>query len=98
MKKVSKSILNRIEKINSMLDRVNDAYEIPTTYAGGTWPYVVELSAPIEVKNQFVYIHENKSRYGYGFDKRYNVNNEGSLEMLKYDLSLITRAFNKVLK
>lgn len=98
MKKVSKSILNRIEKINSMLDRVNEVDEIPTTYAGGTWPYYVELSAPIEVKNQFVYIQENKSRYGYGFDKRYNVNNEGSLEILKYDLSQITRAFNKVLK
>lgn len=97
MKSVSKSLLNRIAKINDMLPEVLDSEEIPHTYAGGTWPYDIELTGPIEVKGKYVYIHEFTSQYGYGFDKRYNVNNEGSLDQLKYDLTQITRAFKKVL-
>ncbi len=97
MKSVSKSLLNRIAKINDMLPKVLDSEEIPHTYAGGTWPYDIDLTGPIEVKGKYVYIHEFASQGGYGFDKRYNVNNEGSLDQLKYDLTQITRAFKKVL-
>lgn len=95
---MKKSILNRINAINEMLPKVNQSDEIPSTYAGGTFPYYIELNAPIRVKNQFVYISEEKSQYGYGFDKRYNVNNEGSLEQLMYDLTQIKRAFTRTIK
>ena len=94
---MKKAILNRINEINSMMPLVSQSEEIPTTYAGGTWPYYIKLTAPIEVRNQFVYISEEKSEYGYNFDKRYNVNNADSLEQLKYDLTQIKRAFKKVI-
>lgn len=95
---MKKSLLNRINAINEMLPKVAQSEEIPYTYAGGTFPYYIQLDAPIRVKNQFVYISEEKSRFGYGFDKRYNVNNEGSLEQLSYDLTQIKRAFNRTIK
>ena len=92
-----KAILNRINEINEMLPLVANAEEIPTTYAGSTFPCYIQLTAPIEVRNQFVYIFEDKSQYGYDFDKRYNVNDYDSLEQLKYDLTQIKRAFKKVI-
>jgi hypothetical protein len=98
-KSVSKSIMNRIVAINEMLPTVLKSDEIPSTYAGGTWPYYVQLEAPIVVQNQFVYIKENKVfGYSYGFEKRYNVNDEWSLDQLKYDLRIIKIAFNSVVK
>jgi len=96
-----KAIQNRIDEINKMLPIVNNASDYATTMADSTYESYVILTKPIEVKNQFVYIHEDKTYHGYGFDKRYNVNKEdgfGSLGQLKYDLSIIKRAFNKLIK
>jgi len=98
MKKVPTSILRRINEINDLIPIVNNCNEIAYTYGGGTWPYEIQLTKEIEVKNQFVYIHELKNFYSYNFDNRYNTNNEFSLDQLKYDLSLIKRAFKKVIK
>ena len=98
MKTITKAIQRRIDSINELLPLVNNLDEIPETYAGGTWPYYIQLTGPIKTKNQFVYIQEEKGQYNYGFDKRYNVNDEYSLDQLKYDLSIIKRAFNKSLK
>ena len=97
-KSVSKAIINRIVAINEMLPSVLNADEIPTSYAGGTWPFIIDIQVPIVVSNQFVYIKEEKGMDCYGFEKRYNVNNEGQLDQLKYDLSIIKRAFNQVTK
>ena len=94
---MKKAILNRINEINEMLPLVANAEEIPMTYAGSTHPYYIQLTAPIKVRNQFVYIFEDKSQYGYDFDKRYNVNDYDSLEQLKYDLTQIKRAFKKII-
>ena len=99
---MKKAIQNRIDAINDMLPVV-EKHEVATgnlatTMAGSTYESYVILTKPIEVKNQFVYIHEDKSYHGYGFDKRYNVNNEWQLDQLKYDLSIIKRAFNKLIK
>ena len=99
---MKKAIQNRIDAINDMLPVV-EKHEVATgnlatTMASSTYESYVILTKPIEVKNQFVYIHEDKSYHGYGFDKRYNVNNEWQLDQLKYDLSIIKRAFNKLLK
>ena len=97
-KSVSKAIMNRIIAINEMLPSVLNADEIPTSYAGGTWPFIIDIQVPIVVSNQFVYIKEEKGMDSYGFEKRYNVNNEGQFDQLKYDLSIIKRAFNQVTK
>ena len=94
---MKKSILTKINAINDMLGAVNKAEEIPFTYDGGTWPYYIQLTAPIETKNQFVYIHEEKGMYNFGFEKRYNTNNEWSTEELNHHLNLIKRAFKKVI-
>ena len=98
MKTFPKAIAKRISEINAMIDIINQLDEIPYTYGGGTFPSYIQLTKDIVIKNQFVYIHEVEGRYNYGFDKRYNVNCEGSLEMLKYDLSLIYRTFRKSLR
>jgi hypothetical protein len=97
-KTVSKAIMNKVLAINEMLPSVLVADEIPTSYAGGTFPYYVDIRKPIVVSNQFVYITEEKGSHSYGFEKRYNVNNEGQLDELKYDLSIIKRSFNQVIK
>jgi len=99
---MKKAIQNRIDAINDMLPVV-EKHEVATgnlatTMAGSTYESYVILTKPIEVKNQFVYIHEDKGYHAYGFEKRYNVNNEWQLDQLKYDLSIIKRAFNKLIK
>lgn len=96
--KITKALQRRIDNINASLDQVNTYTEIPCTYAGGTFPYYIQLTAPIRVKNQFVYIQEEPGQYQYGFNKRYNTNDEWSLDELKYDLSQIYRTFNKLIK
>jgi hypothetical protein len=97
-KRVSKAIMNRIMAINEMLPSVLNADEVPTSYGSCTFPSYIDIRVPIVVSNQFVYIKEEKGMYSYGFEKRYNVNNEEQLDHLKYDLSIIKRAFNQVIK
>ena len=98
---MTKAIQNRIDAINDMLPVIKKSCDLATTMADSTHASYVILTKPIQVKNQFVYIHEDKTYYGYGFQKRYNVNKIdgfGSLDQLKYDLSIIKRAFNKLIK
>ena len=97
-KTVSKAIMNKVIAINEMLNDVLNSDELPTSYAGGTYPFIIDIQVPIVVSNQFVYIKEEKGMDSYGFEKRYNVNNEGQLDQLKYDLSIIKRAFNQAIK
>ena len=99
-----KALLKKIEEINSMLEAVNDASDIPTTYAGGTWPYYV-LIEPIEVKNQFVTIRSAIDRHSFIEGKeRYNMNKTSVMgdqycaEHLKYTLNIILKAFKKATK
>ena len=102
---MKKAIQNRIDAINDMLPIV-EKHEIATgnlctTMADSTHASYVILTKPIEVRNQFVYIHEDKGYHAYGFEKRYNVNKTdgfGSVDQLKYDLSIIKKAFNKLIK
>ena len=99
--KISKSLVNRINEINEMLPIVQESNNYATTMAQSTYESYVILTKEIEIKNQFVYIHEDKTYHGYGFEKRYNVNQTegfGSVSQLKYDLSIIKRAFNKLIK
>ncbi len=97
---MKKAIINRINEINAMISDIKNLDQTPSTYDGGTWPYYIDIDG-IDVKNQFVYIKENKSRNGYGFEKRYNVNKKegfGSSEELKWALSLILKTFKKEIK
>lgn len=94
---MKKSITNAIDQINEMLPRVNELSDYVSTYDGGTFPYYIILTKPIEVKNQYVYIHEAKGDYGYGFEKKYNTNDEWKLEELVYHLRLIRKEFKKSL-
>jgi hypothetical protein len=97
MKTISKAIQNRIDKINEMIPVVSSLDDVPTTYDGGTFPYYLEVDKVL-TKNQFVYIVAPDGRHNMKFEKRYNVNNEHQLEMLKYDLSLILKTFKKSIK
>ena len=94
---MKKSITNTINQINEMLPEVNKLSDYVSTYDGGTFPYFIILNKPIEVKNQYVYIYEDKIEYSYGFDKRYNTNNEWKLEELVYSLRLIRKEFKKAI-
>ena len=102
-----KSLLKKIELINSMLTAVNDSADIPVTYAGGTWPYYVQIK-PIEVNNKFVTIRPSDDvylKYSYFESKeRYNMNkksicgDEYCAKHLNYTLNIILKAFKKVTK
>jgi hypothetical protein len=101
-----KALLKKIELINSMLEAVNDSADIPVTYAGGTWPYYVQIK-PIEVKNQFVTIRPSDDaflRHNYFETKeRYNMNkksiggDENCAKHLNYTLNIILKAFKKAI-
>ena len=105
-KTISKSILNKIDAINQMLPIITTLDEIPLTYAGGTFPYWVELNSLIEVKNQYVYIDYIKTASGGEFGDgmtRYNTNktdefDDNGLAQLKYDLNIIHKAFKTAIK
>jgi len=102
-----KALLKKIDLINSMIDSVNNADEIPLTYAGGTWPYYVQIK-PIEVKNQFVTIRPlEDALLGYNYfetKERYNMNkksicgDEYCAKHLNYTLNIILKSFKKVIK
>ena len=100
-----KALLKKIDLINSMIDQVNNADEIPVTYAGGTFPYYVQIK-PIEVKNQFVTIRPlDVCMYSYFETKeRYNMNkksicgDEYCAKHLNYTLNIILKAFKKLTK
>jgi hypothetical protein len=102
-----KAVFKKIEEINSMIEKINDLGDIPVTYAGGTWPYYVQIK-PIEVKNQFVTIRPADNvylKYSYFETKeRYNINkkslcgDEFCAKHLNYTLNIILKAFKKSLK
>jgi hypothetical protein len=98
---MKKSLLNKVNLINDLIETAKSLdIETPVTYDGGTFPYYIDINF-VSVKNQFVYINENKSEYSYNFENRYNSNKEcgiGSLEELTYHLNLIKRTLAKAIK
>jgi|DEB0MinimDraft_10_1074344.scaffolds.fasta_scaffold114515_4 hypothetical protein len=98
---MKKAIVNKVNLINEMILEFKALdLEIPVTYDGGTFPYYIDING-VSIKNQFVYIDENKSQYAYNFEKRYNTNKEwgiGSMEELNHHLNLIKRVLTKSLK
>lgn len=98
-KQVSKTILNRINSINIMLEYINNNNLLLGSYSGSTMYSYLILNKPIEVKNQFIYIHWENSEHNYSKgSERFNTNDFWQLDELKYNLSLINRVFKKGLK
>jgi len=106
IKKIPKAVLNRIDEINKLLPKVNESNNLPYTYDGGTYAEYVILKKPIKVKNQYVYIVGGNDKYNERqFQKRYNTNTRidsfmdtDGLTSLKYELSVILRAFKRAIK
>lgn len=102
---MKKATLNQINKAKALATIGREQGLCPTTYDGGTWPYWIDIE-DIRIggnKNQYVYILEaNKSKYSYGFEKRYNVNKVDNdiygLPALKHHLSVICKAYKKEIK
>ena len=98
-----KTILNKIELINSMIEQISEGENIPFTYSGGTFPHYVVIK-PIKVKNQFVTIESDINNYSF-IDKkeRYNLNkvsvfgDEYCKKHLNYTLNIILKSFKKSL-
>lgn len=105
MEKLPKQIENRIAEINSMLPKINELSDYAWTYAGGTWPYMVDIE-PIEIKGLKVIIrakNQKDERSNYItkdiFDaKKTDLFDENGLIHLKDSLSVILKAFKKALK
>lgn len=98
MKKVSTSLVKRINEINELMQQVNELELNAYTYGGGTFPHIVNIK-PIVVKNQFVTIETaSESRYDFIKKERFNVDklaiwDSNGLSDLKYNLTHIKKAF-----
>jgi hypothetical protein len=98
MKKVSTSLVKRIDEINELMQQVNELELTAYTYGGGTFPHIVNIK-PIAIKNQFVTIETaSKSQYDFISKERFNVDklaiwDTNGMNDLKYNLTHIKRAF-----
>ena len=103
MKKVSTQLTKRIDEINALIQQASESESIPSTYAGGTHEYYVNIK-PIVVKNQFVTIETaSKSQYDFISKERYNVNKDdfwgdNGIEALKWNLHHIKKALVNAIK
>jgi len=100
---MKKSVVNLVNEVNELCEFVKDKGMHIVSYGyGSTFPLVIDVES-VEIKNQFVYIKENKSTYCYGFEKRYNTNKVdeyaiGGMTELMYHLRLIRREYKKAFK
>lgn len=104
MKKLPKSIETRINEINSMIPVINDLSDFAYTYAGGTWPYYVDIE-PITINGLKVTIKAKDPKAGHNYiDKQtYKATDsdyfsDKGIIALKIDLGIILKAFKKALK
>jgi hypothetical protein len=105
MKKLPKSIEIRIAEINAMIPKVNELENYAWTYAGGTWPYMVDIN-PIEIKGLKVIIKAKDQKAGrsnYITKDTFNAKktgyfDENGLIHLKESLSVILKSFKQALK
>ena len=104
MKKLPKAIETRVNEINSLIHQVDGLSEYAYTYAGGTWPYHVDIK-PIQVNGLKVTIEAKDPKWSHNYiDKQtYKASDldqfsEKGLVMLKADLRIILNALQKALK
>ena len=103
MQKLPKSIETRINEINSMLPAINELSDFAYTYAGGTWPYYVNID-PIAINGLKVTIKakDQKARFNYIDKQTYKATDtdyfsDKGIIALKADLGIILKAFKKAL-
>lgn len=101
---IMKKLIQKIEQINAMIEAVNNAEEIPVTYAGGTWPYYVVIE-PIIISGKFVTIRSAINQNSFIERKeRFNLNkvstfgDENCAKHLSYTLNIILKSFKSVIK
>lgn len=105
MKKLPKAIETRINEINSMIPQIDALGDFAWTYAGGTWPYQVDIK-PIQVNGLKVKIEAKDQKnpsYNYITKATYKATDleyfsDKGLIALKIDLSVILKAFKKAIK
>lgn len=103
MKNLPSATLSRINEINALLPLIDDLGASVYTYAGGTYPYLIDLY-PIEVNGLKVIIQSKKAGHNdYVLKETYKANKVDAfalngLTALKYDLSVILKAFKQALK
>tara|TARA_R110000796_G_C14260829_1_gene399927 strand:- start:100 stop:444 length:345 start_codon:yes stop_codon:yes gene_type:complete len=100
--RMKKSVVNLVKEVNELCAFVKDKGMHVVCYDGGTYPSIIDVES-VEIKNQFVYIKENESTNGYGFEKRYNTNKLdeyaiGGMTELMYHLRLIRKEYKKAFK
>jgi hypothetical protein len=95
--KLPKALAERINEVNDLIKIATDEFIYVTTYAGGTWPYVIDIK-PIRVNGKFVTI-ESVKPYQYDFIKkqRYCITKtdefaDNGLAELKYNVGIIRKA------
>lgn len=92
------SIKNRINDINNMIPLVDQLDHFVYTYAGGTWPYIINID-PIQINGDKVIIKAKEiGKNDFISDQSYSTKDYFSLDELKYDLATILKAFKKALK
>lgn len=104
-KKFPIAIQRKVDAINSMLPQIELLDNLVYTYAGTTYPYLIDIK-PIVIKNQFVTIESNEGVSTMFIEKkeRYNVNKVSMFgddycsKHLNYTLNIILKEFKKALK
>lgn len=99
---IPKSIMDKINEINELIEWSKDKDNIVGGYFGGTHYEYLDFEKPITIKNQFVYIEYNKGG-GHSASEKYNVNKKGQFDSeglfeLKAELSRILNAFKRAKK
>ena len=103
MKKLPKSIEKRINEINNLLLLTDQLGDFVYTYAGGTYPFYVDIQS-IEIKDLKVVIKakDPKRKNNLINIEKYNCKKIDEFALnglvhLKYDLSIILKALKKAL-
>jgi len=96
MKKVNKTQAARISEILTYAELLKDRFV--TTYDGGTWPYIVDISRiSVSPNRQFVTIEGARNGHSqYVTKERYNVNDQEQAQYLNHTLSVILKAYKSV--
>jgi hypothetical protein len=96
--KLPKALAERINEVNDLIKIATDECIYVTTYAGGTWPYVIDIK-PISVNGKFVTIEAVNPKHPYAYinKQRYCITKtdefaDNGLAELKYNVGIIRKA------
>jgi hypothetical protein len=98
IKKFPVAIKRRVEELNDLIKWAEDKDNFVYSDMGSTWGSYLIFKKPVAIKNQFVYVEYDNGHDRKPVKERYNVNQESSLDELKYTLSQILRAYRKAKK